>query len=226
MTEKLLAVEVPEGMRLGFSQDTDGARRGLLFDEKTNKLVRHAELYEVDDDRDRSLSLDAIPPKGGRDADDVLQTINQLLTLVELVIEIAPHAQRLWREVGSPAYIRARAWAREKRGLKRTEKSEPQAVDSIIVDGADSQSIAPPVVAQLATQPEDTPSMSNAETRQRLADALEALAHAQDQLRDLHDAVIGDPSGATDLAATLDALTPEAIDQAIDTLLASSASHS
>lgn len=41
-------VDVPDGHRLGYSRDTDGARRALIFRNDTNELAGHAELFEVE----------------------------------------------------------------------------------------------------------------------------------------------------------------------------------
>lgn len=50
MAKKRFDVEVPDGQHLGFSRDTDGAYRAHLFDDETNDLVGHAELFEPEDD--------------------------------------------------------------------------------------------------------------------------------------------------------------------------------
>lgn len=47
MVKKRFEVDIPEGQHLGRARDSDGTR-ALLFDDKTNKLVAHAELREVD----------------------------------------------------------------------------------------------------------------------------------------------------------------------------------
>ncbi len=46
---KRLDVEIPDGTHLDVSRATDGAYRGTLRDDKTNKLVGHATLHEVDE---------------------------------------------------------------------------------------------------------------------------------------------------------------------------------
>lgn len=48
-----MEAEVPDGAHLDFSRDTDGAYRGTLRDDN-NKLIGHAELFEVSDDEDES----------------------------------------------------------------------------------------------------------------------------------------------------------------------------
>jgi hypothetical protein len=74
-------VEVPDGMRLGFSRDTAGALRALLFDKKTSEFVGHAELFE--------------PVRGGRRSGAFGAVA--LLGIVA-VAEAAPHLKRWWSD--------------------------------------------------------------------------------------------------------------------------------
>lgn len=55
---KRFDVEIPDGLRLGISTDDNGAFRAHLFDED-NKLVSHANLYEVEQE-------DSYPTLGSR----------------------------------------------------------------------------------------------------------------------------------------------------------------
>lgn len=73
MAKKRFEVDVPDGQHLGHSKDSGGAYRGLMFDDKTNELVGHAELREVRDrakKRGRSAASnepeDAASPQAGR----------------------------------------------------------------------------------------------------------------------------------------------------------------
>lgn len=52
-SEDLYRVKHKEGTHLASSRDTDGALRGILLDDKTNKLVAHAELEKIDESDDR-----------------------------------------------------------------------------------------------------------------------------------------------------------------------------
>lgn len=49
MSKRTFEFDVPDGQHLGQAKDSAGAFRALLFDNKTGKLLGHAELHEVDD---------------------------------------------------------------------------------------------------------------------------------------------------------------------------------
>ncbi len=49
----LYRVKIKKGTHLASSHDSDGALRGILFDDKTNKLVAHAEWEKVDEREDK-----------------------------------------------------------------------------------------------------------------------------------------------------------------------------
>jgi len=52
MPKQRFDAEVPDGMRLGFAYGAEGGTRGLLCDEKTDKLIGQAVFFEVEDDDD------------------------------------------------------------------------------------------------------------------------------------------------------------------------------
>lgn len=62
MAKKRFEVDVPDGQHLGKVRDSGGTR-GLLFDDKTGKLVGHAELREV---RDRPKERERLPAPNDR----------------------------------------------------------------------------------------------------------------------------------------------------------------
>lgn len=49
MARQRFETEVPDGLRLGSAADSEGGVRGLLFHERTNRLVRHARFFPVHD---------------------------------------------------------------------------------------------------------------------------------------------------------------------------------
>ena len=230
MVQKLVAVEVPEGMRLGKAKDSGGGSRGLLFD-KENKLVGHAELFDVDEDHAGSR-IDDPPPRRPSDSVDPVEAIALALKFVEIVIELAPLVHGLWVNTGAPSAAKAKAWAAAKRATrreaKRAAKAGPKAKAQIVaapstaVDVDRSLSPAAAVLAAPQVLPVRiaTPGMTSVEAQQRLAQALLAFAFAQDQLSDLHRAVIIDGQGSPELVAALTALSPEAVEQAVQALLA------
>lgn len=223
MVQKLVAVEVPEGMRLGKSKDSGAGSRGLLFDEKTNKLVRHAELFDVDEDPAGS-QIDDPPPKRPSDSVDPLQAIALALKFVEIVIEVAPVAHRFWVDTGAPAVANAKAKRKAKRVAKAGSKATVQVATtpSTVVDIGRSPlpTAAVPAAPHGLPVRIDAPGMTTVEAQQRLAQALLAFAFAQEQMSDLHRAVIIDGQESPELEASLAALSPDAVEQAVQVLLA------
>ena len=54
MSRQRFDVEIPDGIRLGFAQNSDGGMRGLLFDQRTSKLIGHAELFEPEEEEEEN----------------------------------------------------------------------------------------------------------------------------------------------------------------------------
>ncbi|RHW27545.1 DUF2510 domain-containing protein [Nocardioides immobilis] len=86
MPRKKVDVEVPDGQHLGWSRDTDGALRAHLFDDRTNKLVGHAELFEPEDDHDYARSYDWEPspensPAAAQEPDEEFGLVGMLVVL-------------------------------------------------------------------------------------------------------------------------------------------------
>ena len=121
MAKKRFNVEIPEGQHLGFSRDTDGAYRAHLFDDETNDLVGHAELFEINEDdadapdiqyvyvSDSDETEDYELPNAGREFTDeerdqaleVLVSLGIIVTM--LATAAAPHVTRWWHDVAIPA---------------------------------------------------------------------------------------------------------------------------
>lgn len=123
MARKRFDVEIPEGQHLGFSRDTDGAYRAHLFDDQTNDLVGHAELFEGDTDETRTPRVEYIyvsdsEPSRGHDLSDeeLEETIEALLNLALIVtmlaIKAAPHIAGWWRGTAVPTLKLASGTAR------------------------------------------------------------------------------------------------------------------
>lgn len=115
MPRERFDVEVPEGTHLGASRDTDGAYRAHLFDDDTNGLVGHAELFDPVKD-------EAEPPSDpspvfvyiddgrateaqAREPSEVEKLLGNLLLLGVLVaVEKAkPHVKAWWTDQARPA---------------------------------------------------------------------------------------------------------------------------
>lgn len=87
MAEKRFDAEIPEGTHLGVSRDSNGAYRGHLFDDTTNKLVGHVELTEVDEeevDGYRNSTVEYVyvnpPERRSQDYDALVDFSSRVLT--------------------------------------------------------------------------------------------------------------------------------------------------
>lgn len=136
MARKRFDVEIPDGQHLGFSRDTDGAYRAHLFDDETNDLVGHAELFEGGTDETQAPHVEYIyvsdsEPSRGHDLTDeeLEETIEALLNLALIVttlaIKAAPHVAGWWRGTAMPALKSARgnALSAVKSANERTVRS-------------------------------------------------------------------------------------------------------
>jgi len=213
MAKKLLQTDVPEGMRLGMVKDSEGVR-GLLFDDKTNKLVGHAELFEVDDDEDGEKP-DPEPIDRDDEYDEWVDLLSQLLTaaLIAGIEKAGPPIGRWMRTRAIPALRSAPARAKTK--LSRPSKSkEAGTIDQIAPSeteaSADGEQIG---IATLG------PTMTAAEARQRLTAAVMATAYAQEQMRLLHHAQILDDDEPLALGQALNELSPEGVQHVVRSIL-------
>lgn len=113
MARKRFDVEIPDGQHLGFSRDRDGAYRAHLFDDETNRLVGHAELFEQEGKETQSPSVEYIYVSDSRPAkereltdeelEESLETlINLALIAAMLAAKAAPHVANWWRGTALP----------------------------------------------------------------------------------------------------------------------------
>lgn len=109
-TGDLYRVIRKEGTHLASSNDTKGASRGILFDDKTNELVGHAELIKVDESEYESdYSYDyqenqqkvELSPEEQKFAQLVAEAIAAGTAYV-LTEYVAPHVNRWWQNKAVP----------------------------------------------------------------------------------------------------------------------------
>lgn len=225
MPRKLVEVEVPEGTRLGFAQDSEGGMRGLLFDSTTNKLVGHAELFDHEADEDSwgsgSGDYDGDDDDNGDEIDEIAEIIGTALAILAIrgIEAAAPHLKDWWNGKAAPALKSAPGKVRAK--LKRSKGRTEQDGQMIAVEliPADSQETPDPTEGGQATLQPAGPTMSSAEAEERLAYAVAAMAFAREQMRLLQTARIVDDDGLVELASTLNEFTPERIEQAVHLML-------
>jgi hypothetical protein len=131
MSAKKYWVDVPVGMHLGSSSNSGGSR-GLLFDNKTNRLTGHADLHEVDDDY---VGVDDYKSDDGpghrpltpEEIEQIAEALVAIATITVIAIEAfntkaLPQIKRWWRSKMAPKLERARKRAR-KPSITSTEGS-------------------------------------------------------------------------------------------------------
>jgi hypothetical protein len=224
MPRERFDVEVPEGTHLGVSRDTDGAYRAHLFDDETNGLVGHAELFAP-------AEGDAAPPTEpspvfvyiddgpnyeveAREPSEVEKLLGSLLLLGVLVaVERAkPHVQEWWTETARPA-MRSKwndlAESRPRRARRRTTSAEPATTTAPAPAPAEStQEVLAALDAYKA-------SMSSEEARARFVAAVTARLVSEEQLAILRNARIQGEDGPLEL----DTLTARQISTAMTAML-------
>lgn len=222
-TRKRFDVEIPDGRHLGFSRDTGGAYRAHLFDDETNELVGHAELFEPEEDEWGESSLELAyewtDQSVERDysLDDLAEALANLVAL-GILIAAAPHVRGWWNEKVLPTVKSTSAritWV-----WKRVARSRP--VEEEIVTGelvtaerprAESSNDVDLALQKLRIE------MSSAEARQRFVAAIVAKAFADEQLRLLRAASIEDGEDSAELDMALKELTPERVQDTINWML-------
>ncbi len=220
MAREAFDVEVPSGTHLGFSRDSDGAYRAHLFDDGTNQLVGHAELFRREDAGGASnfdSGYDEDPSETWSKEDEELADAVAGLVLVGIIIAAqaaAPHVRRWWNDLRD----RNRSRKEKRRSRKRRAGGDAaEAASSALTVTARAES-SQQVFAALE---EYKASMSSAEARERFVAALVARIYSEEQLRLLRDARIEDESGPLEIASAMDRLTPEQLGNSIRLMLES-----
>jgi hypothetical protein len=231
MTRQKFDVEVPDGQHLGFSRDTDGAYRAHLFDNETNDLVGHAELFEPDEDIP-NIQYVYVSDSGateGRELteEELAEALEALVGLAILVATLAaaaaPHVRRWWHDVAVPALkstsdnallAMKSTWTR----FTGTGKVERGGAHAEMVPATE------PVRADSSTELEVAfqdyrARMGSAEARERFVAALLARAFSEEQMRLLRNAKIEDDGDPLSLKAAMEALTPQQVGKTITSML-------
>ncbi|AUZ33651.1 hypothetical protein C3B78_03650 [Arthrobacter sp. PGP41] len=233
MARKRFDVEVPDGQHLGFSRDTDGAYRAHLFDNETNDLVGHAELFEPDEDDAGSPNIQYVYVSDpgaaeGRELTDeeLAEALEALLRLGIIVATLAaaatPHVKRWLHDVAIPAMKSTSDTA-----LLTMKSTWNRFIGTRNVErGAAPAEMVPatePVRADSSTELEVAfqdyrARMGSAEARERFVGALLARAFSEEQMRMLLNAKIEDgaPAGLT---AAMGALTAQQVGETITLML-------
>lgn len=244
MARERFDVEVPDGQHLGVSRDTDGAFRAHLFDDKTNGLVGHAELFAPgDDDMDWLNRPCTHSPGGGATGNRELtpeeaEAIEALVRLGIIVAALAvkaaaPHVARWWhsaipaiKSAGSNALLSAKSvgnntvltmqstWSR----LTRASEVAGEPVSPKEVSAVETAGIGSSTELALAFQ-DCRARMSSEEARNRLVAALVARAFSEEQSRLLRDVQIEDDGARLSANASIWPLTPQQVGQSFSWML-------
>ncbi|MHA7263731.1 hypothetical protein ACX80W_11075 [Arthrobacter sp. TMN-37] len=231
MARRKLDVEVPDGQHLGFSRDTAGAYRAHLFDDQTNDLVGHAELFEPneDDEDPPHIQYIYVPDSGATEhreltAEELAAAVVALVRLgiivATLAARAAPRVRRWWHRAIPPikstsdsAFLTMKStWNRFSGSSKRG------AAPAVTIPGN------VPVRAESSTElvvafQDYRNRMSSAEARKRFVAAVMARAFSEEQLKMLHNVKIGDENDPATLRAAMEALTPQQVGETITSLL-------
>lgn len=243
MARERFDVEVPDGQHLGFSRDTDGAFRAHLFDDATNGLVGHAELFIPGDDDFDSLNPPYVySPDSGRAADQELtpeeaEAIEALIRLAIMVTALAiraaaPHVAKWWqsaipamksagdialltaKSVGNNAVLTVRStWSR----ITRTGEVASEHVSAEMVSTDETVAMGSTDLA-LAFR-DCRASMSSEEARNRFVAALVARAFSDEQFRMLRNVQIEDDGARLGAKVAMQPLTPKQVGQSVTWML-------
>lgn len=249
MTRKKFDVEVPDGQHLGFSRDTNGAYRAHLFDDETNDLVGHAELFEPDEDDADSPNIeyvyvsDSATTEGGQLTDEERdEAIAALISLgIIVAAAAAPHVKKWWRDKAVPVMKSASDAAlltikttsdtikTTSDNARLTMKSKwtrfigPRNVEREVTPAEVATAIEPGgsgSSSRLEIAFEDYRTrMSSSEARERFVAALLAKAFSEEQMRMLRNAKIEDDGNPPGFRAAVEALTPQQVGKTITMML-------
>ncbi|QYF89575.1 hypothetical protein [Arthrobacter sp. PAMC25284] len=244
MAKKRFDVEVPDGQHLGFSRDTDGAYRAHLFDNETNDLVGHAELFEPDEDDAGSPNIQYVYVSDPGAAEGRELTDEELAEALEALVRLgiivatlaaaaAPHVKRWLHYIAIPTMkstsdnaLLAMKSASDTALLTMKSTWNRFIGTRNVERGAAPAEMVPatePVRADSSTELEVAfqdyrARMGSAEARERFVGALLARAFSEEQMRMLRNAKIED-DGPAGLTAAMEALTPQQVGETITLML-------
>lgn len=217
-------VEVPDGTHLGFSRDTDGAYRAHLFDDDTNELVGHAELFEPERHHAGSQANPDpvyiyVTENGASDgraqertkAEDLLGNLIVLGVLVAFE-KATPHVKKWWSNRARPAL--KSAW--QKVAKHRPRRNQIVAPETPTSTEEASNHAGDDVIPALEAY---RASMSSAEARDRFVAALMAKMFSEEQVRILRDARIEAGDRRMNLESAAETVTAEQVEQSIRSML-------
>lgn len=232
MARKPFDVEIPDGQRLGFSRDTDGAYRAHLFDNETGELVGHAELFEAEDHEEDSTGTQygyvpawEVPKQANLTEEELAEALEALVGLGIIVAALAsraaPRVKRWWNNTAAPALETASRNARTTINSAWTRvigrRPEPGAAVAEIGTATHPARDAPTIELDVAFE-DYRVRMSSEEARDRFVAALMARAFAEEQVKILRSAEI-EGDNPPELKATIGSLNRQEVGTVIKLLL-------
>lgn len=212
MPSRKMLVTWEDGTELSRSRQSPGEYSPLT--REGGSLVGHVTLSDVDDDS-YVYQWQPDPAQEPSPEAELLGAL-ALLGIVAAAERAAPHVKRWWREKAAPL------GSRVKRRLSRSRRLDPPfetaELEAVTVVVPAAQAGSPDVVEALAEYRRAT--MSTAEARDRLVAALVARMFADQQLRVLRDARIGDDDPMVALLDAVETLTPEQLTASLQSMLA------
>lgn len=125
----LYRVIYKKGTHLASSNDTDGAFRGNLLDDETNKLVTHAEWVKVDKSEYESYEYQEASSEVelSKEEKELVALLSEILAAgtVWVISEVvAPHVKRWWQDKAAPSIKRRWNSIMDKTKTKQTQNSK------------------------------------------------------------------------------------------------------
>lgn len=245
MEKKRFDVEIPDGQHLGFSRGTDGAYRAHLFDDETNGLVGHAELFEVPADASDSpydqyvYVSDSTGTKTGELTDEEFEELLRGLVSLAIIVATlaaaaAPQLRNWWHGVALPVMKSGSQTARVaikmagEKTLMTAKSLLNKSTETWRQGGGATRESAPESEAVIADSSSNKVEvafrsyrarMDDSEARERFAAALLARAFSDEQLRLLGEAEFENDPESRLLHATMGKLTQKQVTQTLSLLL-------
>jgi len=237
---------VPEGTHLAWSRDTEGAKRALLFEDGTNKLIGPPELIQADDEYEYEYEYEhehedsayeaEVKPMTPEELEVALQGVLILATVLFRVVElaviavdtkIAPRFNIWWAQKARPRL--KKLWDRRHRDVKPTAEensSEERTHQTVAFELVDSRKASPEDFSkemEVAFEKYKR-GMSGAEARERRLAISLAEAFIAEQQRRLSDARIEDYDYFLELNRTMTQLEAQRVPDSINLMLESGVS--
>lgn len=213
MAKKLMWVELPDDAHLSSSRKTPGAYSPLTRDSEDR--LGHVTLSDAEENEYKPPSgWPSDPdPHSERDAEEFDQRVEAVVAVLTVLgVWAAPHVRQWWSDSAMPAIktsgSKVKATLLRAPGLRRIKNENDVPVPQGPRSGVERSEIE-------TTGPE----MSSAEAQHRFASAVLAAAYANEQMRILRNARIGDDDDPLELASKMRELTPERLQSAINLLL-------